>query len=126
MKMSDGHPTNHKTLKMNNHISIDVTNAKVCAVPKDKFRINKYDFGTPVEDLVHNSEPFLHFQVLRPKDEEQALGYSNPLKAIRDHVDEEDKGVNVSFPPGGKQKHCPDSGHCLRVEQMPQGQVTDR
>lgn len=65
---------------MNDHISIDVTNAKVCAVPKDKFRINKYDFGAPVEDLVHNSEPFLHFQVLRPKDEEQrdkAMEYFN-------------------------------------------------
>jgi prophage antirepressor-like protein len=32
------------------------------------------------------------------------LGYNNPLKAIRDHVDEDDKGVNVSFTPGGKQK----------------------
>ena len=38
------------------------------------------------------------------KDVAQALGYNNPLKAIRDHVDEEDKGVNVSFTPGGKQK----------------------
>ena len=53
------------------HISIDVTEVKDCAVPKDKFRINKYNFGTPFEDLVHNAEPFLHFQVLRPKDEEQ-------------------------------------------------------
>ena len=38
------------------------------------------------------------------KDVAKALGYNNPLKAIRDHVDEEDKGVNVSFTPGGKQK----------------------
>ena len=38
------------------------------------------------------------------KDVAQALGYNNPLKAIRDHVDEDDKGVNVSFTPGGKQK----------------------
>ena len=63
---------------MINHISIDVTDAKQSAVPKDKFRINKYDFGTPFEDLVHNSVPYLHFQVLRPKDEEQrekALAY---------------------------------------------------
>ncbi len=56
---------------MINHISIDVTDTKQCAVPKDKFRINKYNFGTPFEDLVHNSAPYLHFQVLRPKDEEQ-------------------------------------------------------
>lgn len=38
------------------------------------------------------------------KDVAEALGYSNPLKAIRDHVDEEDKGVTVSFTPGGKQE----------------------
>lgn len=59
-------------------ISIDVTDTKQSAVPEDKFRINKYNFGTPFEDLVHNSMPYLHFQVLRPKDEEQrekALAY---------------------------------------------------
>ena len=27
------------------------------------------------------------------------LGYSNPLKAIRYHVDKDDKGVNASFAP---------------------------
>ena len=61
-------------------ISIDVTDTKLSAVPKDKFRINKYNFGTPFEDLVHNSVPYLHFQVLRPKDEEQrekSLAYFN-------------------------------------------------
>ena len=43
-------------------------------------RINKYNLGTPVEDLVHTSAPYLHFQVLRPKDEEQrdkAIAYFN-------------------------------------------------
>ena len=63
---------------MVDHISIDVTDAKQSAVPKDKFRINKYNFGTPFEDLVHNAAPFLHFQILCPKDEEQrdkALAY---------------------------------------------------
>ena len=29
---------------MLNHISIDVTDAKECAVPQDKFRINNYTF----------------------------------------------------------------------------------
>ena len=65
---------------MIDHISIDITDSKQSAVPKDKFRINKYNFGTPFEDLVHNSVPFLHFQILRPKDEEQrekALAYFN-------------------------------------------------
>lgn len=37
------------------------------------------------------------------KDVAEALGYSNPQKAIRDHVDEDDKGVNEMFTPGGKQ-----------------------
>ena len=65
---------------MVDHISIDVTDAKQCAVPKDKFRINKYNFGTTFEDLVHTSAPYLHFQVLQPKDEKQrdkAIAYFN-------------------------------------------------
>ena len=33
------------------------------------------------------------------KDVAEALGYSNPLKAIRDHVDLDDKGVNETFTP---------------------------
>ena len=56
---------------MIDRIAIDVTNTEQSAVPKEKFRINKYNFGTPFEDLVHNTEPYLHFQILRPKDEEQ-------------------------------------------------------
>lgn len=35
------------------------------------------------------------------KDVADALGYTNPQKAIRDHVDEEDKGVNDSFTVNG-------------------------
>ena len=65
---------------MVDRISIDVTDAKQCAVPQEKFRINKYNFGTPFEDLVHTSAPYLHFQVLRPIDEEQrdkAIAYFN-------------------------------------------------
>ena len=38
------------------------------------------------------------------KDVAKALGYNNPLKAIRDHVEDEDKGMNKSFTPGGNQK----------------------
>ena len=38
------------------------------------------------------------------KDVAEALGYTNPQKAIRDHVDFDDKGVNESFTPGGNQK----------------------
>ena len=58
---------------MLNHISIDVTDAKECAVPQDKFSINNYTFtpGAMTEDLVHNSAPYIHLQILRPKDDEQ-------------------------------------------------------
>lgn len=38
------------------------------------------------------------------KDVAMSLGYTNPMKAIRDHVDEEDKGVNEMFTPGGNQQ----------------------
>ena len=35
------------------------------------------------------------------KDVAKALGYKNPQKALRDHVDEEDKTLNVSFTVNG-------------------------
>ena len=38
------------------------------------------------------------------KDVAMALGYTNAQKAIRDHVDSEDKGVNETFTPGGTQR----------------------
>ena len=38
------------------------------------------------------------------KDVATALGYANTLKAIRTHVDIEDKGVNEMVTPGGTQK----------------------
>ena len=58
---------------MLNHISIDVTDTKECAVPQDKFRINKYTFtpAAATEDLIHNSAPYIHLQILRSKDDEQ-------------------------------------------------------
>lgn len=57
-----------------NHISIDVTNAKECAVTPDKFRIINFNVGNgkTIEDLVHNAPPYFHFQVLRPESREQA------------------------------------------------------
>ena len=38
------------------------------------------------------------------KDIAEILGYANPLKAIREHVDDEDKGVNETVTPGGRQQ----------------------
>lgn len=33
----------------------------------------------------------------------EALGYSNPREAVRDHVSEEDRGVNEMDTPSGRQ-----------------------
>ena len=38
------------------------------------------------------------------KDVALALGYKNPQEAIREHVEEEDKGVSEILTPGGRQK----------------------
>ena len=38
------------------------------------------------------------------KDIAEILGYANPLKAIREHVDDEDKGMNETVTPGGRQQ----------------------
>lgn len=54
--------------------------------------------GSTVRTIMINSEP--HFI---GKDVAEILGYSNPLKAIRTHVDQEDRGVNEMDTPGGKQ-----------------------
>ena len=59
---------------------------------------NNENFGE-VRVVTIESEPWFV-----GKDVAIILGYSNPQKAIRDHVDEEDKGVNETFTPGGKQE----------------------
>jgi prophage antirepressor-like protein len=59
---------------------------------------NSTEFGS-VRTTIINDEPFFV-----GKDVASILGYSNPLKAIRDHVDEEDKGVNETVTPGGTQE----------------------
>ena len=58
---------------------------------------NNPEFGK-VRTVEINGEPWLV-----GKDVTAALGYQNPQRAIRDHVDEEDKGVTEMVTPGGKQ-----------------------
>lgn len=58
---------------------------------------NHPDFGE-VRTVTINDEPWFV-----GKDVAQVLGYSNPQKAIRDHVDDEDKRVNESFTVNGTQ-----------------------
>lgn len=59
---------------------------------------NNPDFGD-IRIVERDGEPWFV-----GKDIAQALGYQNPQRAIRDHVDEEDKGVTEMVTPGGKQK----------------------
>ncbi len=56
------------------------------------------EFDT-VRTLTIDGEPYFV-----GKDVADILGYTNPQKAIRNHVDDEDKGVNELFTPGGKQE----------------------
>lgn len=75
---------------MEEYIRVDVTDAKECAVPKDKFRINHYAFGKPFDDVVHCEKPFLHFQILRPKDAEQR---ERAIEYFKEH-----KKLYIAFP----------------------------
>lgn len=56
------------------------------------------EFGS-VRTTIINGEVFFI-----GKDVAEILGYSNPQKALRDHVDDEDKGVNEMVTPGGIQQ----------------------
>lgn len=58
---------------------------------------NNPEFGE-VRTLTIDNEPWFV-----GRDVAEALGYTNPQRAIRDHVDNEDKGVTGMVTPGGKQ-----------------------
>ena len=65
----------------------------------DELKVFKnQEFGS-VRTLVIDKEPWFV-----GKDVAEILGYSQTAKAIREHVDEEDKGVSVLDTPGGKQQ----------------------
>lgn len=67
--------------------------------PKTGIQIfNNPEFGE-IRALNINNEPYFV-----GKDAAERLGYTNPQKAIRAHVDEEDKGVNEMVTPGGMQE----------------------
>ena len=59
---------------------------------------NNDEFGS-VRVVMVDDEPWFV-----GKDVAEALKYTNPLKAVRDHVDDDDKGMNDLFTPGGSQK----------------------
>lgn len=55
------------------------------------------EFGE-VRTVIQDGDPWF-----AGRDVAVALGYTNPQKAIRDHVDDEDRGVNEMDTPSGKQ-----------------------
>lgn len=58
---------------------------------------NNQEFGE-VRTVEINGEPYFI-----AKDIADILGYANPQKAVREHIDEEDRGVNEMDTPGGRQ-----------------------
>lgn len=54
--------------------------------------------GVEIRTVTIEGEPYFV-----GKDVAVVLGYKNPQEAIRDHVDEEDKGMSEMLTPGGKQ-----------------------
>ena len=56
------------------------------------------EFGA-VRTLVIDGEPYFV-----GKDVATILGYTETAKAIREHIDDDDKGVSILDTPGGKQK----------------------
>ena len=59
---------------------------------------NNTEFGN-IRTLEINGEPYFV-----GKDVATALGYKETAKAVREHVDDDDKGVSVLDTPGGKQQ----------------------
>lgn len=66
-------------------------------VKNDLIVFNHKEFGE-LKAIEINGEPWFV-----GKDIAEKLGYVNAQKAVRTHVDEEDKGVTVLDTPGGKQ-----------------------
>lgn len=58
---------------------------------------NNPEFGE-IRTVEVNGEPWFV-----GKDVATALGYKNPQEAVRNHVDDEEKGVSEILTPGGKQ-----------------------
>lgn len=64
----------------------------------DEVQIFKNDEFGEIRTILVNNEPYFV-----GKDVATVLGYTNPQKAIRDHVDEDDKTQNESFTVNGTQ-----------------------
>ncbi|MDD3228305.1 MAG: phage antirepressor [Oscillospiraceae bacterium] len=65
---------------------------------ENKIEIFKSDEFGSVRIVMLDGEPWFV-----GKDVATILGYTNPQRAIRDHIDDEDKGVTEMVTPGGKQ-----------------------
>ncbi|GEM_PF-4612229 len=67
-------------------IEVSMTKMEEELALKDEFQINKYSFlPIPLEDLVRREAPFVHYQILRPKNQEErekTLKYFNEHKKL--------------------------------------------
>lgn len=81
---------------MQNPISLSAENA-VGLARNDVMTFNSAEFGN-VRTVVINGEPWFV-----GKDVAVSLGYKETAKAVREHIDNDDKGVSVLDTPGGKQ-----------------------
>jgi len=75
---------------------MNATNVKAAANSVEVF---KNDELGSIRTVMINDIPFF-----AGKDVAEILGYTNPQKAVRDHVDPEDIGVNEMDTPGGRQQ----------------------
>ena len=77
----------------------ELNNNKITKGEDNMIEIFKNEEFGEIRTLTINNEPYFV-----GKDIASVLGYSNPRKALIDHVDEEDKGVTNCDTLGGKQK----------------------
>lgn len=73
----------------------------------DLMIFNNPEFGE-IRTVGLDGEP-----LLVGKDVALALGYTNPQKAIRDHVDDEDKTVNETFSSTGHRLYLSTRAACI-------------
>ena len=64
----------------------------------NELKIFKNEAFGEIRTIEINSEPWFV-----GKDVAEVLGYSNPQKAVRDHIDDDDKTLNESFTVNGTQ-----------------------
>lgn len=103
MKKSNTNVRNNKTTPEIAPVETETVTSTPTAIPSSTTSassvqiFNNPEFGD-VRVVMQDGEPWFV-----GKDITKILGYTNPSKAIADHVDVEDKGVTKCYTPGGVQ-----------------------